>query len=41
MFDSSVFTRRHDGNVLIIGVYVDDLLITGNNRADIDVLKLL
>ena len=39
MFDSSVFTRRQDGNTLIIGVYVDDLLITGNNRDDINAFK--
>jgi hypothetical protein len=39
MFNSSVFTRRQDGNTLIVGVYVDDLLITGNNRDDINAFK--
>lgn len=30
-YDYSLFTQRVDGDLVVILVYVDDLLVTGNN----------
>jgi hypothetical protein len=34
-----VYTRRSGGNQLMIGVYVDDLMITGTSADDIRIFK--
>ncbi|KAL4580126.1 hypothetical protein LXL04_016306 [Taraxacum kok-saghyz] len=36
----SVYTRKKDGNTLIIGAYLDDLLVTRNCHEDIEGFKL-
>ncbi|XP_071740551.1 uncharacterized mitochondrial protein AtMg00810-like [Rutidosis leptorrhynchoides] len=33
--DPAVYTRNSKGNTLIVGVYVDDLIITGSNSEDV------
>ena len=35
----SVYTRKKGGKTLIVGVYVDDLLVTGSCSKDIDNFK--
>ena len=35
----SVYTKRYDGNTLIIGVYVDDLLVTGSCLKSVQMFK--
>ncbi|KAI3522492.1 hypothetical protein L1887_00319 [Cichorium endivia] len=35
----SVYTRKKDGGTLIVGVYVDDLLVTGNCSKNVDEFK--
>jgi hypothetical protein len=37
--ESPVYTRSANGNQLIIGMYVDDLMITGANVDDIKMFK--
>lgn len=37
--DYSLFTRHSDSNITLVLVYVDDLLLVGNNIKDIDGLK--
>lgn len=36
----SVYTRKKDGNVLIVGVYVDDLLVSGSCDEDVRNFKV-
>lgn len=36
----SVYTRKEEGRVLIVGVYVDDLLVTGSYQDDVNRFKL-
>lgn len=35
----SVYTKNNDGNTLIVGVYVDDLLVTGSCPASVQTFK--
>lgn len=35
----SVYTRNKDGKLLIVAVYVDDLLVTGNCKVEITTFK--
>ncbi|GJV24574.1 ribonuclease H-like domain, reverse transcriptase, RNA-dependent DNA polymerase [Tanacetum coccineum] len=37
--EQAVYTRRSKTSTLIVGVYVDDLIITGTPRKEIDVFK--
>lgn len=37
--EHAVYTRNKDGKLLIVGVYVDDLIVTGNCDAKINVFK--
>lgn len=39
-YEHAVYTRREGENVLIVGVYVDDLLITGSSAAVIEMFKM-
>lgn len=34
-----MYTRKKEGNILIIGVYVDDLLVTGSCHDDAKCFK--
>lgn len=36
----SVYTRKKEGKILIVGVYVDDLLVTGNCPKDVSEFKM-
>lgn len=38
-FDPCVYIRRKDGHILIIALYVDDLLIAGDNMASVTWIK--
>nr|GEX43537.1 ribonuclease H-like domain, reverse transcriptase, RNA-dependent DNA polymerase [Tanacetum cinerariifolium] len=37
--EQAIYTRRSKTSTLIVGVYVDDLIITGTSRKEIDVFK--
>ena len=37
--DQNVYLQKHDGNIIIIVLYVDDLLITGSIFASISAIK--
>ena len=37
--EHAVYRRSHSDGCLLVGVYVDDLIITGPNRANIDAFK--
>jgi hypothetical protein len=37
--EPAIYDRRVDGKHVVIGVYVDDLMVTGNNREDIKQFK--
>ena len=37
--DSNVYLQKHDGNIIIIVLYFDDLLITGSTIASISAIK--
>ena len=37
--DPNVYIQQHDGHIIIIVLYVDDLLITGSTVASISVIK--
>ena len=39
--DSNVYLQQYDGNLLIIVLYVDDLLITGSALALISFIKIV
>ena len=38
--DPCLYVKRKDGDILIVVLYVDDLIIAGNNRALVDQFKL-
>lgn len=38
--EQAVYTKFEDGDVTIVGVYVDDLLVTGSNRSKVEEFKL-
>jgi hypothetical protein len=35
----AIYRRGNGGNTLLVGVYVDDLMITGTKDAEVTVLK--
>ncbi len=37
--DPCLYTRHKESNILIIALYVDDLLIAGNSKSDIEAIK--
>ena len=37
--DPNVYIQKYDGNLIIIALYVDELLITGSTVASISVIK--
>lgn len=37
--DYSLFIKEFDGHMTIVGVYVDDIIVTGSNVTEIDALK--
>ena len=37
--DTNVYLQKHDGHIIIIVLYVDDLLITGSTIASISAIK--
>ncbi len=37
--DPCLYTRHNASNILIIALYVDDLLIAGNSKSDIEAIK--
>ncbi len=37
--DPCLYTQHKDSNILIIALYVDDLLIAGNSKSDIETIK--
>ena len=38
--ESTLYIKHYEGDILVISLYVDDLLVTGNNAALIDEFKL-
>ncbi|KAL8089642.1 hypothetical protein AgCh_039213 [Apium graveolens] len=40
LHEQAVYTRCSNGETLIIGVYVDDLLVAGSNKSEIEKFKL-
>ena len=38
-YEQSLYLKRSDANTLIVGVYVDDLIVTGSNSAVIETFK--
>ncbi|KAL8101414.1 hypothetical protein AgCh_033340 [Apium graveolens] len=40
LHEQAVYTRFDRGNVVIVGVYVDDLLVTGTHKREIEEFKL-
>ena len=37
--NSSLFMKVHDSNIVIVLVYVNDLIIVGDDRKDIDQIR--
>jgi Reverse transcriptase (RNA-dependent DNA polymerase) len=37
--DHTVFFRRHGAHITVLAVYVDDMIISGNNEGEIALLK--
>jgi hypothetical protein len=37
--EATVYRRGKDDNALLVGVYVDDLVITGTKEAEVEVFK--
>lgn len=40
LHEQAVYTKSSSGSVIIVGVYVDDLLVTGSNEFEIEEFKL-
>lgn len=40
LHEQAVYTKSESGNVIIVGVYVDDLLVTGSNKSEVERFKL-
>lgn len=38
--EQALYTREEDGGAVIVGIYVDDLIITGKSREDINQFKV-
>src|SRR6185436_557552 len=38
--EHALYTRRSHGGLVIVGVYVDDLIVTGAEQRDIDAFKV-
>ncbi|KAL8123365.1 hypothetical protein AgCh_011366 [Apium graveolens] len=39
LHEQAVYTKATGGNMLVVGVYVDDILVSGSNKGDIEVFK--
>ena len=39
--DFSLYVKRTDRGIVLVVIYVDDLIVTGDSDADIDDVKLL
>jgi hypothetical protein len=37
--EATVYRQGKDGNALLVGVYIDDLVITGTKEAKVEVFK--
>ncbi|KAJ0590430.1 putative RNA-directed DNA polymerase [Helianthus annuus] len=37
--ESAIYTRTNEASTLIVGVYVDDLIVTGTSKKEIDIFK--